>query len=158
MKHNICRPVNNSDVSLWYQFCKNITFILYIIYNVRYNNTTCQLESERSCICVLGYRFYTFHDFDHFFGLSVVYIWFHFLLLLSRNNTLTTEIYLLSFTYSMFNLCGISYSLQIDFLADSCSFLSKSVSFICYVSKVFKYAATGSIERPSIMMNHPVFF
>jgi len=30
--------VNNSDVSLGYQFCKNITFILYIIYNVRYNN------------------------------------------------------------------------------------------------------------------------
>ena len=38
MEHNICRPVNNSDVSLGYQFCKNITFILYIIYNVRYNN------------------------------------------------------------------------------------------------------------------------
>ena len=37
MKHNICRPVNNSDVSLGYQFCKNITFILYFIYNVRYN-------------------------------------------------------------------------------------------------------------------------
>ena len=37
MEHNICRPVNNSDVSLGYQFCKNITFILYIIYNVRYN-------------------------------------------------------------------------------------------------------------------------
>jgi hypothetical protein len=32
MEHNICRPVNNSDVSLGYQFCKNITFILYIIY------------------------------------------------------------------------------------------------------------------------------
>jgi hypothetical protein len=30
MEHNICRPVNNSDVSLGYQFCKNITFILYI--------------------------------------------------------------------------------------------------------------------------------
>ena len=39
MEHNICRPVNNSDVSLGYQFCKNITFILYIIYNVRCNNT-----------------------------------------------------------------------------------------------------------------------
>jgi hypothetical protein len=26
MEHNICRPVNNSDVSLGYQFCKNITF------------------------------------------------------------------------------------------------------------------------------------
>jgi hypothetical protein len=38
MEHNICRPVNNIDVSLGYQFCKNITFILYIIYNVRYNN------------------------------------------------------------------------------------------------------------------------
>ena len=38
MEHNICRPVNNSDVSLGYQFCENITFILYIIYNVRYNN------------------------------------------------------------------------------------------------------------------------
>ena len=38
MEHSICRPVNNSDVSLGYQFCKNITFILYIIYNVRYNN------------------------------------------------------------------------------------------------------------------------
>ena len=38
MEHNICRPVNNSDVSLGYQFCKNITFISYIIYNVRYNN------------------------------------------------------------------------------------------------------------------------
>ena len=37
MEHNICRPVNNIDVSLGYQFCKNITFILYIIYNVRYN-------------------------------------------------------------------------------------------------------------------------
>ena len=37
MEHGICRPVNNSDVSLGYQFCKNITFILYIIYNVRYN-------------------------------------------------------------------------------------------------------------------------
>jgi hypothetical protein len=36
-EHNICRLVNNSDVSLWYQFCENITFILYIIYNVRYN-------------------------------------------------------------------------------------------------------------------------
>jgi hypothetical protein len=36
----ICRPVNNIDVSLGYQFCKNITFILYIIYNVRYNNTS----------------------------------------------------------------------------------------------------------------------
>ena len=41
MEHNICRPVNNSDVSLGYQFCKNITFILYIIYNVRYNNAIC---------------------------------------------------------------------------------------------------------------------
>ena len=38
MEHYICRPVNNSDVSLVYQFCKNITFILYIKYNVRYNN------------------------------------------------------------------------------------------------------------------------
>ena len=38
MEHNICRPVNNSDVSLGYQFCKNITFILYVIYNERYNN------------------------------------------------------------------------------------------------------------------------
>jgi hypothetical protein len=38
MEHNICRPVNNSHVSLGYQFCWNITFILYIIYNVRYNN------------------------------------------------------------------------------------------------------------------------
>ena len=38
MEHNICRPVNNSDVSLGYQFCKNIIFILYIIYDVRYNN------------------------------------------------------------------------------------------------------------------------
>jgi hypothetical protein len=38
MENNICRPVNNSDVSLGDQFCKNITFILYIIYNVRYNN------------------------------------------------------------------------------------------------------------------------
>ena len=38
MEHNICRPVNDSDVSMGYQFCKNITFILYIIYNVRYNN------------------------------------------------------------------------------------------------------------------------
>ena len=37
MEHNICRPVNNIDVSLGYQLCKNITFILYIIYNVRYN-------------------------------------------------------------------------------------------------------------------------
>jgi hypothetical protein len=37
MEHNICRPVNNSDVFLGYQFCENITFILYIIYNVRYN-------------------------------------------------------------------------------------------------------------------------
>ena len=39
MEHNICRQVNNSDVSLGYQFCKNITFILYIIYNVRYTST-----------------------------------------------------------------------------------------------------------------------
>jgi hypothetical protein len=31
MEHYICRAVNNSDVSLGYQFCKNITFILYII-------------------------------------------------------------------------------------------------------------------------------
>ena len=31
MEHNICRPVNNSHVSHGYQFCKNITFILYII-------------------------------------------------------------------------------------------------------------------------------
>jgi uncharacterized protein with PQ loop repeat len=38
MEHNICRPVNDSDVSMGYQFCKNITFILYIVYNVRYNN------------------------------------------------------------------------------------------------------------------------
>jgi hypothetical protein len=38
MEHNICRPVNNSDVSLGYQFCKDISFILYMIYNVRYNN------------------------------------------------------------------------------------------------------------------------
>jgi hypothetical protein len=38
IEHNICRPMNNSDVSLGYQFCKNITFILYIIYNARYNN------------------------------------------------------------------------------------------------------------------------
>jgi hypothetical protein len=38
MEHNICRPANNSDVSLGYQFCKNINFILYIIYNVRYTN------------------------------------------------------------------------------------------------------------------------
>ena len=38
MEHNIYRPVNNSDVSLRYQFCKIITFILYKIYNVRYNN------------------------------------------------------------------------------------------------------------------------
>jgi len=38
MEHNICLPVNNSDVSLGYQFCKNITFILYILHNVRYNN------------------------------------------------------------------------------------------------------------------------
>jgi hypothetical protein len=38
MEHYICRPVNNSDVSLGYQFCKDITFILYIIYNVRYIN------------------------------------------------------------------------------------------------------------------------
>jgi len=38
MEHNICRPVNNSDVSLGYEFCENITFMLYIIYNVRYNN------------------------------------------------------------------------------------------------------------------------
>jgi hypothetical protein len=38
VEHNICGPVNNSDVSLGYQFCKNITFILYIIYNVRHNN------------------------------------------------------------------------------------------------------------------------
>ena len=37
-EHYICRPVNHSDVSLGYQFCENITFILYIIYNVRYNN------------------------------------------------------------------------------------------------------------------------
>ena len=37
MEHNIYRPLNNSDVSLGYQFCKNITFILYIIYNVRFN-------------------------------------------------------------------------------------------------------------------------
>jgi hypothetical protein len=41
MEHNICRKVNNSDVSLGYQFCKNITFILYIIYNVRYNQLFC---------------------------------------------------------------------------------------------------------------------
>ena len=38
MEHKMCRPVNNSDVSLGYQFCENITFILYIIYNERYNN------------------------------------------------------------------------------------------------------------------------
>ena len=38
MEHHMCRPVNNSDVFLGYQFCKNITFILYIIYNIRYNN------------------------------------------------------------------------------------------------------------------------
>ena len=39
MEHNICRPVNNSDISLGYQVGKNITFILYIIYNVKYNKT-----------------------------------------------------------------------------------------------------------------------
>jgi hypothetical protein len=38
MEHYMCRPVNNNNVSLGYQFCKNITFILYIIYNVRYNS------------------------------------------------------------------------------------------------------------------------
>jgi hypothetical protein len=31
MEHNMCRPVINSDVCLRYQFCKNITFILYIM-------------------------------------------------------------------------------------------------------------------------------
>ena len=36
MEHNICRLVNNSDVPLGFQFCNNITFILYIIFNVRY--------------------------------------------------------------------------------------------------------------------------
>ena len=41
MEHYICRPVNNSDVYLGYQFCKNITFILYIIYNARYNKHIC---------------------------------------------------------------------------------------------------------------------
>jgi hypothetical protein len=46
MEHYICRPVNNSDVSLGYQFWKNITFILYIIYNVRYNNTICKIEKQ----------------------------------------------------------------------------------------------------------------
>ena len=44
MEHNICRPVNNSDVSLGYQFCKNITFILY---NVRYNNKRLPMLSLR---------------------------------------------------------------------------------------------------------------
>jgi hypothetical protein len=44
MEHNICRPVNNSDVSLGYQFCKDITFILYIIYNVRYNKRVCWID------------------------------------------------------------------------------------------------------------------
>jgi hypothetical protein len=39
MEHNICRPVNNSDVSLGYQFCKK-KHHFYFIYNnnVRYNN------------------------------------------------------------------------------------------------------------------------
>jgi hypothetical protein len=38
LEHNVCRPVSYSDVSLGYQFCKSETFILYIIYNIRYNN------------------------------------------------------------------------------------------------------------------------
>jgi hypothetical protein len=46
VEHNICGPVNNSDVSLGYQFCKNITFILYIIYNVRYNNIYCPFNGN----------------------------------------------------------------------------------------------------------------
>ena len=53
MEQYICRPVNNSDVSLGYQFCKNISFILYIIYNVRYNKTsysTCKKSREVNII------------------------------------------------------------------------------------------------------------
>jgi hypothetical protein len=44
LEHNICRPVNNSDVSLGNQFCKNIPFILYVIYNVTYSNTKYLME------------------------------------------------------------------------------------------------------------------
>ena len=49
MEHHICRPLNNSDNSLGYQFCKNITFILYIIYNVRYNNRCCSAGNNIVC-------------------------------------------------------------------------------------------------------------
>ena len=54
MEHHICRPVNNSDVSLEYQFCKNITFILYIIYNVRYTNTKYPMQSVSISSDVVG--------------------------------------------------------------------------------------------------------
>ena len=46
MEHSICRPVNNSDVSLGYQICKDITFILYMIYNVRHNNICYTVKRE----------------------------------------------------------------------------------------------------------------
>jgi hypothetical protein len=39
--------VNNSDVSLGNQFCENITFILYIINNVRYNNNVYKTGLEK---------------------------------------------------------------------------------------------------------------
>jgi hypothetical protein len=34
------------NVALGYQFCKNITFILYIVYNVRYNNICYTVKRE----------------------------------------------------------------------------------------------------------------
>jgi len=52
MEHHICRPVNNSDVSLGYQFCKNNTFILCIIYNVRYNKYYYILRIQTVFFCV----------------------------------------------------------------------------------------------------------
>ena len=57
MEHHICRPVNNSDVSLGYQFCKNITFILYVIYNVRYNKDECPSSTSRKEVysCTFNY-------------------------------------------------------------------------------------------------------
>ena len=42
MELYICGPVNNSDISLGYQFCKNITFILYI-YNVTFKQSVAKI-------------------------------------------------------------------------------------------------------------------
>jgi hypothetical protein len=61
MEHNICRPVNDSDVSMGYQFCKNITFILYIIYKIMMFT----LSAGNNCIL--------------FNGKNVFFIWYFFI-------------------------------------------------------------------------------